>query len=78
MKDMNPSNNDEEAATVEEGKDKALQQLQEQGKALTASQKLLDKLLAQAQEEAVAKAATGYQSSSTVSLSGNVTFGAGN
>ena len=78
MKDMNPSDDDEEAATVEEGKDKALRQLQEQGEALTASRKLLDELLAQAQEEAVAKAAAGYQSGSTVSLSGNVTFGAGN
>ena len=78
MKDMNPSDDDEEAATAEEGKDEALRQLQEQGEALTASRKLLDELLAQAQEEAVAKAAAGYQSGSTVSLSGNVTFGAGN
>ena len=78
MKDINPSDDDEEAATAEEGKDEALRQLQEQGEALTASRKLLDELLAQAQEEAVAKAAEGYQSGSTVSLSGNVTFGAGN
>jgi hypothetical protein len=78
MKDMSPSDDDEEAATAEEGKDEALRQLQEQGEALTASRKLLDELLAQAQEEAVAKAAAGYQSGSTVSLSGNVTFGAGN
>jgi TolA-binding protein len=66
------SDNDEEAAT-REGKAEALQQLEEERKALEASRSLLDELLSKAQEEAVAKAAAkSPDSSTTVS---NMTFG---
>jgi hypothetical protein len=65
--------NDDEAATVAEDKAKALRQLEEERKALDASRKLLDELLAKSQEEAVAKAALGGQRTSTT-----ITFGSQN
>lgn len=46
MKEIRLSDGDEGAATLGESKDEALRQLQEQGEALTTSQKLLDELLA--------------------------------
>jgi len=63
---------DDDATTPAEGKAGALRQLEEERKALDASRKLLNELLAKAQEEAVAKAA-GIQSPSTT-----VTFGDNN
>jgi hypothetical protein len=69
LEDMNLSDDDEEAAAPADGKAEALRQLEEERKALDASQKLLDELLSKSQEEAVAKAA-GNQSHSTT-----VTFG---
>jgi hypothetical protein len=73
MEEMNlGDNDDEEAAAPAEGQAEALRQLAEERKALDASRKLLDELLAKSQEEAVAKA-TGNQSGSNT-----VTFGDNN
>ena len=70
--DLSSDDDDEEAAT-RKGKAEALQQLEEERKALQASRTLLDELLLKAQEEAVAKAsAKSPDSSTTVS---NLTFG---
>jgi cell shape-determining protein MreC len=63
---------DEEAAT-RKGKAEALQQLEEERKALEASRTLLDELLSKAQEEAVAKASAKVPDSSTTVS--NLTFG---
>ncbi|KAH8595377.1 hypothetical protein B0O99DRAFT_686797 [Bisporella sp. PMI_857] len=54
VEEMNLSNDDEEAATLAEGKAEALRKLKEGHKVLNASRKLLDKLLSKAQEDAVA------------------------
>ena len=75
LKEMNLSDDDEEAATPAEGKAEALQQLEEERKALDASRKLLDELLAKSQEDAVAKAAVGSQSTSTTITFGNQNSG---
>jgi hypothetical protein len=69
---MNLNDNDEEVATLAEGKIKALQQLEEELNGVKASQKLLSELLSRSQEEAVAKA-TGSRI-----VSATVTFGAQN
>ncbi|KAF1828099.1 hypothetical protein BDW02DRAFT_584735 [Decorospora gaudefroyi] len=66
------SDNDEEVGT-KEVKTEALQQLEEERKALEASRTLLDELLSKAQEDAVAKAAAKSQDSSTTGTT--VTFG---
>ena len=68
VEEMSLSDDDEVAGSAE-SKAAALRQLEEERKALNASRKLLDELLAKSQEEAVAKAA-GNQSGSTT-----VTFG---
>ncbi|KAH8723890.1 hypothetical protein GQ44DRAFT_827760 [Phaeosphaeriaceae sp. PMI808] len=73
LDELNLSSDDEEAAGPKEGKAEALQQLEEERKALDASRRLLDELLSKAQEEAVAKAAAKNQGSSTTVTS--VTFG---
>ena len=54
---LNLSSNDEEGAGSREGQTEALRQLEEELKAVKASQKLLNELLSKLQEEAVAKAA---------------------
>ena len=63
---------DEEDTGSTEGKSEALGQLEEELKAVIASQKLLTELLSKSQEEAVAKAARNQSGSTTV------TFGAQN
>ena len=78
VKEMNLSDDDEEAVTPAEGKAEALRQLQEERKALHAARKLLDELISKAQEDAVAKAAAGNQSGSTTVTVGSVTFGKDN
>jgi len=75
LKEMNLSDDDEEATTPAEGKAEALRQLEEERKALDASRKLLDELLAKSQEDAVAKAANGGQSTSTTITFGNQNSG---
>jgi hypothetical protein len=67
------SDDDDEEASPKEGKAEALQQLEEERKALGASRTLLDELLSKAQEHAVAKAAAKSQDSSTTVTT--VTFG---
>jgi hypothetical protein len=67
---LNLSSDNEEVASLEEGKDGALRQLEEERKALNASRKLLDELMSKSREESIAKAAVGYNSVST-----RVTFG---
>jgi TolA-binding protein len=69
LEELNLSSDDDEAAGSREGKTEALRQLEEELKAVKASQKLLKELLSKSQEEAVAKAA-GNQSPPTT-----VTFG---
>jgi hypothetical protein len=64
------SDYDDDAAAPAEGKVEALRQLEEERKALDASRKLLDELLAKSQEEAIATAA-GNQSYSTMATFGN-------
>lgn len=73
LKEMNLSDDEEEEeeATPAEGKVEALRQLEEERKALDASQKLLNELLAKAQEEAVAKAAGNQNHSTTVTFGDN-------
>ena len=65
------SSDEEEADASAEGKAEALRQLEEERKALDASRKLLDELLAKAQEENVAKAALGSQRGNTTIMMGN-------
>jgi hypothetical protein len=58
LEDLNlSSDDDDEEASSKEGKAEALQQLEEERKAMEASRRLLDEPLSKAQEEAVAKAA---------------------
>ncbi|KAF2820271.1 hypothetical protein CC86DRAFT_333637 [Ophiobolus disseminans] len=73
LEDMNLSSDDEKVAGPKEGRAEALQQLEEERKALQVSRTLLDELLSKAQEESVAKAAIKNQDSSTTVT--NVTFG---
>lgn len=75
FEELGLSSDDEEAAAVTEDKAEALQQLEEGRKALDASQKLLDELLAKSQEENVAKAGLGHQSGSTTITMGNQNSG---
>ncbi|KAF2259710.1 hypothetical protein CC78DRAFT_524459 [Lojkania enalia] len=70
LREMNLSDDDEEAAIPAEGKAEALQQLEEERKALDVSRKLLDELLAKSKENAIAKAALRSQGASTT-----ITFG---
>jgi hypothetical protein len=65
LEELSLSSDDDEAAGPKEGKAEALQQLEEERKALQVSRMLLDELLSKAQEEAVAKAAAKSQDSST-------------
>jgi hypothetical protein len=74
--ELNLSSDDKDTAT--EGKSEVLRQLKGEREALDASKKLLDELLAKAQEEAVAKVA-GNQAGSTVTFGDhNSGFQAGN
>ncbi|KAF2709645.1 hypothetical protein K504DRAFT_491094 [Pleomassaria siparia CBS 279.74] len=73
LEELSLSSDDEEATGPREDKTEALQQFEEERKAISASQKLLDELLSKAQEDAVAKAAPKTQGSSTTVSS--VTFG---
>jgi hypothetical protein len=73
LEELDVSSDDDEEVGIKEGKAEALQQLEEQRKALEASRTLLDKLLSKAQEDAVAKAAAKSQDSSTTVTT--VTFG---
>lgn len=73
MEELDLSSDDDEEAATREGKAEALQQLEEERKALEASRTLLDELLSKAQEEAVAKAAAKSPDVSTTVT--NVTFG---
>jgi len=75
LEELSLSDDDEEEVTPAEGKAKALQQLEERRKALNASRKLLDELLAKSQEENVAKAALGHRSGSTTITMGNQNSG---
>lgn len=65
LEELNLSSDDDEEAGSKDGKAKALQQLEEERKAMEASRRLLDELLSKAQEEAVAKAAAKAPESST-------------
>jgi hypothetical protein len=73
LEELNLSSDDDKEAGPKEGKAEALQQLEEERKALGASRTLLDELLSKAQEDAVAKAAAKSQDSSTTVTT--VTFG---
>jgi TolA-binding protein len=57
LEELNLSSNDDKEADPKEGNAEALQQLEEERKALGASCMLLEDLLLKAQEDAVAKAA---------------------
>jgi hypothetical protein len=72
LEELDLSNHDEGATGSRKDKTGVFRQLEEELKAVKASQKLLNELLAKSQEEAVAETA-GNQSSSTT-----VTFGAQN
>jgi peptidoglycan hydrolase CwlO-like protein len=77
LEELNLSSDDDDMAT--EGKAEALRQLEGERKALDASRKLLDELLAKAQEDAVAKVAGNQASSTTVTFGDhNSGFQAGN
>jgi hypothetical protein len=72
VEEMNLSDDDdEEPAAPVEGKMEALRQLEEERRALNASQKLLDELLAKAQENAVARFAGSQNNSTTVTFGNN-------
>ncbi|KAF2008321.1 hypothetical protein BU24DRAFT_429464 [Aaosphaeria arxii CBS 175.79] len=73
LEELGLSSDDEVAVGPDEDKAKALQQYEEERKAIVASRRLLDELLSRAQEEAVAKAAAKGQVGSTTV--GSVTFG---
>jgi hypothetical protein len=73
LEELDLSSDDDKEAGTKEGKAEALQQLEEERKALEASRTLLDELLSKAQEDAVAKAATESRDSSTAVTT--VTFG---
>jgi hypothetical protein len=75
LKELNLSSDDQEAAGSTESKAEALQQLEEERKALSASRKVLDELLSKSKEEAVAKAAAENQSRSTTVIFGNQNSG---
>jgi predicted nucleic acid-binding Zn-ribbon protein len=66
LDELNLSSDDEEGAGSREGQTEALRQLEEELKAVKASQKLLNELLSKLQEEAVAKAAVNQSHSTTV------------
>jgi peptidoglycan hydrolase CwlO-like protein len=75
--ELNLSSDDDDTAT--EGKAEALRQLEGEREALDAARKLLDELLAKAQEEAVAKVAGNQAGSTTVTFGDhNSGFQAGN
>ncbi|KAF1938391.1 hypothetical protein EJ02DRAFT_505432 [Clathrospora elynae] len=76
LEEINLSSEDNEEAGLKEGKAVALQQLEEERKALEASRMLLDELLLKAQEEAFAKAAPENRGSSTTVT--DQTFGSHN
>jgi hypothetical protein len=65
MNEMNLSSDNEATAGSEENKTESSRQLEQEREAVNASRRLLDELLAKAQEEAVARAATKSQSSSS-------------
>jgi hypothetical protein len=65
MDEMNPSSDDEATSGSEEDKAEALRQLEQEREAVDTSRRLLDELLAKAQEAAVARAAARRQSSSS-------------
>jgi hypothetical protein len=65
LEELSLSSDNEEEAGPKEGKTEALQQLDEERKALESSRTLLDELLLKVQEEAVTKAAAKGQDSST-------------
>jgi hypothetical protein len=74
LEELNLSSDDnDEAAGLQEGKTEALWQFEEERKAISASLRLLNELLSKAQEDVVAKAAAKNQGSSTTVTS--VTFG---
>jgi hypothetical protein len=76
LEELNQSEDDEdEEPSSQPFKASTLQQLQEEHKALSASQSLLGNLLKKAQEDAIAKAAFKVESGTTV---GTVTFGTNN
>jgi peptidoglycan hydrolase CwlO-like protein len=66
LEELNLSSDDDDTAT--DGKAEALRQLEGERKALDASRKLLDELLAKAQEEAVANVAGNPAGSTTVTF----------
>ena len=75
FEELNISSDDQEAAGSTESKAEALQQLEEERKALSASRKILDELLSKSKEEAIAKAAAENQSHSTTMTFGNQNSG---
>ena len=70
LKGLNRSSDDQKAAEDRESKAEALQQLEEERKALSASRKVLNELLSKSKEEAIANTAADNQSHSTI-----ITFG---
>ena len=73
LEELNVAGNDQVEAESMKNRADALRQIEEEHKALSTSQKLLNELLSKAQDDAVAKAATENQTRSTI-----VTFGAQN
>lgn len=65
LKELNLSSDNQEAAGSTESKAEALQQLEEERKALSASRKVFDELLSKSREEAIAKVLAENQSCST-------------
>ena len=71
LEELNLSVNGQEVTGSTESKAEALQHLEEERKALSASRKVLDELLSKSQEEAVAKDTAENQSRSTTVILGN-------
>lgn len=71
LEELNLSSDDDEAAGSAEGKSEAMRQLEEELKAVKASQKLLNELLSKSQEEAIMKAAGNQSHSTTVTFGDN-------
>ncbi|KAL9100717.1 MAG: hypothetical protein Q9163_003943 [Psora crenata] len=75
LEELSLSSDEQEAAGSTESKAEALQQLEEERKALNASREVLNKLLSKSQEEAIAKAAAKNQSHSSTVIFGNQNSG---
>ena len=75
LEELHLSSDDQEAVGSTESKAEALQQLEEERTALSASRKVLDELLSKSKEGTIAKAAAENQSHSTTITFGNQNSG---